>query len=92
MLALISPSGELFFEPLLCDLEPRVPFSSDPPSYFKRIFFPSCLIPADSLLDTSSLDCVGGEGLFQRGSVVPQGQMFSLSQSVDILFLCKAMQ
>lgn len=63
-----------------------------PPSYFKRIFFPpSCLIPADSLLETDSSDCLGGESLFQRGSVVPQGQMFSLSQPVDILSSCRTM-
>lgn len=62
------------------------------PHLFQKNFFPSCLIPADSLLDTSSLDCLGGEDLFQRGSVVPQGQIFSLSQSVDVLSICKSMQ
>lgn len=61
-------------------------------SCFRKVFFLSCLMPADSLLDTNSLDCLGGEGLFQRGSVVPQGQIFSLSQSVDILSICRTMQ
>lgn len=70
----------------------RVPFIFQPPSYFKRNFFPSCPIPANSLLDTSTLDCLGREGYFQRGSVVPQGQIFSLSQSVDILSICRTMR
>lgn len=94
MLALVLPSSELFSEPLLSDVESSMLESPLPPtpSLLKRIFFPSCLIPADSLLEADSSDCLGGECLFQRGSVIPQGQMFSLSQSVGILSSCRTTQ
>lgn len=95
MLALILPNGELFPEPLLSDLELSMlesTLSPSPPLISKGFFSPSCLIPADSLLETDSSDCLGGESLFQRGFVVPQGQMFSLSQPVDILSSCRTMR
>lgn len=94
-LTLISPSGELFSDLVLFDLELSMlePPLLSPPQLLQKEFFPFMSSTCRFILETQLFRLLRRRtSFFQRGYAVPQGQMFSLSQSVDVLSSCSTMQ